>query len=94
MKQLRTGPCREDQSGWIRGLTLIPLALTLLETSAGAMHIAEGMLPKPWAFGWMAVCVPFLAAGLKSIRKISVRLPGGQRSCWPCAAHLPLYSAH
>ena len=45
MKQLKTGPCREEQSGWIRGLTLIPLALTLLETSAGAMHIAEGMLP-------------------------------------------------
>ena len=93
MKQLKTGPCREDQSGWIRGLTLIPLALTLLETSAGAMHIAEGMLPKPWAFGWMAVCVPFLAAGLKSIRKTVSDFPRAKILLAMCGAFAFVLSA-
>ena len=93
MKQLRTGPCREDRSGWIRGLTLIPLALTLLETSAGAMHIAEGMLPKPWAFGWMAVCVPFLAAGLKSIRKTVSDFPRAKILLAMCGAFAFVLSA-
>ena len=93
MKQLKTGPCREEQSGWIRGLTLIPLALTLLETSAGAMHIAEGMLPKPWAFGWMAVCVPFLAAGLKSIRKTVSDFPRAKILLAMCGAFAFVLSA-
>ena len=93
MKQLKTGPCREDRSGWIRGLTLIPLALTLLETSAGAMHIAEGMLPKPWAFGWMAVCVPFLAAGLKSIRKTVSDFPRAKILLAMCGAFAFVLSA-
>ena len=37
-------------------------ALALMTVSASAMHMAEGYL-RPWAFGWMAVCLPFLAAG-------------------------------
>ena len=44
-------------------------AVSLLSVNASAMHIAEGMLPVPWAFGWMAVCVPFVAAGFFSIKK-------------------------
>lgn len=43
--------------------------LGLMSASASAMHIAEGYLPKPWAFGWMAVCVPFVVAGFFSIKK-------------------------
>lgn len=44
-------------------------AIGMLTMNASAMHIAEGMLPKPWAFGWMAVCVPFIVAGFFSIKK-------------------------
>ena len=51
-------------------LAAIMLAvISVLSTSASAMHISEGMLPKPWAFGWMAVCVPFVVAGFYSIKK-------------------------
>ena len=45
------------------------MALGLLSVSASAMHIAEGYLPRPWVFGWMAVCAPFVVAGLRSIQK-------------------------
>ena len=41
----------------------------VMTTPAMAMHISEGFLPKPWAFGWMAVCVPFVVAGFHSIKK-------------------------
>ena len=43
--------------------------LGLMPSGASAMHIAEGMLPKAWAFGWMAVCVPFVVSGFFSIKK-------------------------
>ena len=42
------------RSAW-KLCSLLPLALALLTVPAGAMHIAEGYLPVPWAFGWMAV---------------------------------------
>ncbi|MGE4353863.1 MAG: energy-coupling factor ABC transporter permease [Oscillospiraceae bacterium] len=48
---------------------MIVTAMSILSTSAFAMHIAEGMLPKPWAFGWMAVCIPFVVSGFYSIKK-------------------------
>ena len=53
----------------IRRLSVVIAAAGALALPAGAMHIAEGMLPAPWAFGWMAVCVPFVAAGFLSIKK-------------------------
>lgn len=34
-----------------------------------AMHIAEGFLPLGYCVAWGAICVPFVAAGLFSIRK-------------------------
>ncbi|MDP4209849.1 MAG: energy-coupling factor ABC transporter permease [Bacteroidota bacterium] len=34
-----------------------------------AMHIAEGFLPLPWCISWYIVIIPFLLAGLYSIRK-------------------------
>ena len=52
-----------------RKVSVLIAALGILTTSASAMHIAEGMLPVPWAFGWMAVCVPFVVAGFLSIKK-------------------------
>lgn len=36
---------------------------------AYAMHIAEGFLPFNWAAFWMAVMLPFVIWGLRSIRK-------------------------
>lgn len=37
--------------------------------SAFAMHIMEGYLPVKYCIAWGAICVPFLAAGLFSIKK-------------------------
>ena len=50
-------------------IALLAAVLALVTVPANAMHIAEGYLPMPWAFGWMAVCVPFVAAGFLSIKK-------------------------
>lgn len=41
----------------------------LCAVPANAMHIAEGMLPLPWAAGWGIVCVPFLILGFVSLQK-------------------------
>ena len=48
----------------------IPALLAALATPASAMHIMEGFLPQTHAIVWGAVCLPFLAWGLLSIRKI------------------------
>ena len=53
----------------VRLAAALCMALGVLTVSASAMHIAEGYLPRPWAFGWMAVCVPFVAVGMRSIQK-------------------------
>ena len=49
--------------------SLAAAVMALMALPANAMHIAEGMLPKSWAFGWMAVCLPFVVAGFLSIKK-------------------------
>ena len=69
MKQQRPRIPLPRGTAWLKGLSLVPLTLMLLAAPASAMHIAEGMLPKPWAFGWMAVCIPFVVAGFLSIKK-------------------------
>lgn len=38
--------------------------------TAGAMHIMEGYLPVGFCVLWGVICLPFLAAGLMSIRKV------------------------
>ena len=38
--------------------------------AAGAMHIMEGYLPVGFCVLWGIICLPFLAAGLMSIRKV------------------------
>ena len=61
---------RETKSATLlRMLSVAAAALGLTAVGGRAMHIMEGYLPVPWAFGWMAVCLPFLAAGFLSIRK-------------------------
>ena len=41
-----------------------------LMPAASAMHIMEGYLPVGFCVAWGVVCLPFLAAGLMSIRKV------------------------
>lgn len=53
----------------IKMLSLFAAVACALTFSASAMHIAEGYLPVSWCIGWYAVCIPFIAAGLHSIRK-------------------------
>ena len=45
--------------------------LAALTVPAGAMHIMEGYLPPLHAVGWGAVCLPFLAWGVISIRRVA-----------------------
>ena len=72
----------------VRLLAAMAAVLGLSTLSASAMHIAEGYLPKTWAFGWMAVCVPFVVAGFCPSGRRWSAAPG-PRSCWPCAAPSP-----
>lgn len=39
--------------------------------SASAMHIMEGYLPPSFCVIWGGVCLPFLAAGVRSIRRVA-----------------------
>ncbi|MBS6196259.1 MAG: energy-coupling factor ABC transporter permease [Clostridiales bacterium] len=39
-------------------------------TTASAMHIMEGYLPAGFCVAWGVICLPFLAAGFLSIRKV------------------------
>ena len=56
------------------GKQKIPLAmllavLLLMGVPAHAMHIMEGYLPTSYCAAWGAACLPFVAAGLRSIGK-------------------------
>ena len=77
----------------VRLLTAMAAVLGLSTVSASAMHIAEGYLPKIWAFGWMAVCVPFVAAGFLSIRKKVERSPRAKVLLAMCGAFAFVLSA-
>lgn len=80
------------RSAW-RSFSLLPAVLAVLIVPAGAMHIAEGYLPVPWAFGWMAVCVPFVAAGFLSIRKKVAQNPRAKVLLAMCGAFAFVLSA-
>jgi cobalt/nickel transport system permease protein len=56
----------------LSGLVIIVL---LLPGSAFAMHIMEGFLPLSWALFWIAVTLPFLLWGFKSIARIFAHNP-------------------
>ena len=43
--------------------------LSMLSMNASAMHIAEGYLPPIWCVAWYIVCIPFVVAGFRSIKK-------------------------
>ena len=46
-----------------------------LPTPAFAMHISEGLLPASWALLWFAVAIPFVAFGLRNLKRCSGELP-------------------
>ena len=77
----------------VRLLAAMVAVLGLSTLSASAMHIAEGYLPKTWAFGWMAVCVPFVLAGFLSIRKKVERSPKAKVLLAMCGAFAFVLSA-
>jgi cobalt/nickel transport system permease protein len=59
---------------WRKTFTLLPLAscLILLCVSDGhAMHIAEGILPAQWAIIWFVLALPFVAWGLRELKRRS-----------------------
>jgi cobalt/nickel transport system permease protein len=47
----------------------------LLPAPAFAMHISEGILPISWAALWYAVALPFVAWGLRDLRRRSENAP-------------------
>ena len=77
----------------VRLLAAMVAVLGLSTLSASAMHIAEGYLPKTWAFGWMAVCVPVVVAGFLSIRKKVERSPKAKVLLAMCGAFAFVLSA-
>jgi cobalt/nickel transport system permease protein len=61
-----------------RQRTLVLLAAGLLALGPGAahaMHIAEGILPAPWALFWFALSAPFILMGLRTLRLRSAQEP-------------------
>lgn len=59
-----------------RGVSMLQVllgaaAVLCLPGSAFAMHIAEGILPAPWAALWFALSAPFIYWGLRELKKHS-----------------------
>ncbi|HEY6009552.1 MAG TPA: energy-coupling factor ABC transporter permease [Geobacteraceae bacterium] len=50
---------------------LLTAMLLACATPAAAMHIAEGILPLPWAALWFAAAAPFVALGLKRLNALA-----------------------
>ena len=76
-----------------RAMALLIALLGLTTMSASAMHIAEGMLPVPWAIGWGAVCVPFVVAGFFAIKKKVEQAPRAKILLAMCGAFAFVLSA-
>ena len=52
------------------GLMILGLLLVAAPSSASAMHIMEGYLPKGWAFFWFAAFLPFFLLGLRKLNRL------------------------
>jgi len=59
----------------ILGALAAGACLSLLPATAWAMHISEGILPVGWAAGWFTVALPFVAWGVRDIRRQSKENP-------------------
>ena len=53
----------------IVGAAAAAALMVLLAPAAGAMHIMEGYLPAGYCLLWGAVCLPFLADGVLTVRR-------------------------
>jgi cobalt/nickel transport system permease protein len=51
-------------------ITYFLVGFLFLSQNVDAMHIAEGFLPAKWAGIWWVLSLPFLALGIKYVRKI------------------------
>ena len=51
--------------------SILTIILLSIAVPAHAMHIAEGLLPLPWAAAWFAVAAPFVILGVKRLTEIS-----------------------
>ena len=50
---------------------LLIVFLLAIASPAHAMHIAEGLLPLPWAALWFAVAAPFMVLGVRRLTELS-----------------------
>ena len=64
-----------NRIGWLGSVLLIAIFVLLLPGTAFAMHIADGILPLPWAGLWWAVALPFLGWGLRELRMLRRATP-------------------
>jgi cobalt/nickel transport system permease protein len=54
---------------------LVTALLVFSGEPAYSMHISEGILPAPWAIFWWLLSIPFIVAGLKTLRAKSAVQP-------------------
>jgi cobalt/nickel transport system permease protein len=57
------------------GIAVLAAVLCAAPSPAFAMHISEGILPISWAVLWYAVALPFVAWGLRDLRRRSEETP-------------------
>ena len=72
--------CRVEKGPARRGITIsrglaAAALLCAIPTPAFAMHISEGLLPASWAILWYAAAIPFVAWGLRNLRRRSEQTP-------------------
>jgi cobalt/nickel transport system permease protein len=72
---------QSEDSGtkWFRrgiSYAAVPVFYLMVNPSpACAMHIMEGFLPPKWALLWWLLCLPFLALGIRNIKRITAERP-------------------
>lgn len=71
----RPAPVDDRLLSRVRGAPLVLAALLLLPARAHAMHLAEGVLPLPWAAGWTVTMLPLVALGVRALRRRSAEDP-------------------
>ncbi|NMO16469.1 energy-coupling factor ABC transporter permease [Pyxidicoccus fallax] len=71
----RPAPSDDRLLSRVRGAPLVLAALLLAPACAHAMHLAEGVLPLPWAAGWTLAMLPFLVLGVRVLRRRSAEDP-------------------
>lgn len=77
----------------IKIASLLTAIISMLTVNASAMHIAEGFLPQTWCLVWYAVCIPFVVAGVISIKKTIAKNPRSITLLAMCGAFAFVLSA-